>query len=66
MYAVPEDLMAQIPEEFRNAASIRAFAKDHGLQVGARGRFSRSVLEAYAAQFRSIFMPDPDPSEVPF
>lgn len=66
MYAVPVDLMEKIPAEFRRSELIRAFALESGLKVGARGRFSRAVLEAYAQQFVSTFAPDVDPSEVPF
>lgn len=66
MYAVPVDLMEKIPAEYRHPGKIRAFAVEHGLKVGARGRFSRQVLEAYAAQFRSTFAPEIDPDAVPF
>lgn len=66
MYVVPVDLMEKIPAEYRHSEKIRAFAVKHGLKVGARGRFSREVLEAYAGQFVSTFAPDVDPDEVPF
>lgn len=66
MYAVPVDLMEKIPAEYRQADKIRAFAIEHGLKVGSRGRFSRDVLEAYAGQFRSTFVPEIDPDAVPF
>lgn len=66
MYAVPEDLLAKIPEDYRDPRRIRAYALKHGLKVGARGRISREVYQAYAEQFCSTFVPDVDPSEVPF
>lgn len=66
MYAVPEDLLARIPEEFRDPRKIRAFAVERGMSVGARGRISREIIEAYGEQFQSVFGSQVNADAVPF
>lgn len=53
MYNLPSEIMANVPEDLRTPAKVRAFGEAAGYKLGSRGRIPREVYEKYAAQFTS-------------